>query len=412
MDKSFLRLVFLTMLIVSALGFFVYAANDLQCTILAGSSCDDARLIVVENDTGGFENAHAQNLSYTTYAYSVCCNNSNASINITDGCPGNATVLQLSDVTNAHVEIGSNSNYSVSVCLSSDWKHVECGYVSGSCAPPYICVVSMANSEGPNTTNAHVGNCSNYDQKVCCKLENKAPAPPPTLYYPANGNTSVFERRPNFNWSATTDPDGDSVDYSLNLTCGSCPVSCPNVDISGISTTNYTLTSALCVDQSYNWTVSACDPYDACNTSLIWNFTILSTAAIEFIINATGFGDMTNNENNDTTDESPTPLVARNIGNVLVNVTVNATTFFESVDMDTLYYQFKSEENESGSYNQSCSQHTAFTNMDTSPKTLFCNLTYEVGNDEGELEINITVPPAEGAGFKSSFIEVATIQTE
>ena len=387
-------------------------SSVLQCTFIQNTTCPlgTARLIGAENDTEGYNNAHAQNNSFETYNYSLCCNHTNASINITSGCPGNATVINLNSSSNSHVEIGTNSNYSIPICLSSDWKYVICTFPTGSCPSNYTCVLSMAGSEGTNSSNAHVANCSEYNQKVCCKLENKAPTQP-TLYYPADGNYSVFERKPNFNWSISTDPDGDNVDYTLNITCESCSAIC-EVHLSSISTTNYTVSNALCVDTHYNWTVSACDDYDLCNTSVIFDFNITSQAILELIINTTDFGEMANNENNDTTDDSPTPLVARNIGNVLLNVTINATALFDSVAMNTVYYQFKADENETDSYDGDCSQNATFANMSTSPKNIFCNLSYEDVNDEGEIELNITIPSNEGGGAKSSTMKVSPFSTE
>ncbi|MBU1199342.1 MAG: hypothetical protein KKF46_05665 [Nanoarchaeota archaeon] len=390
--------------------FFVMAVNDLQCTIVSGNSCTSGvRLIGLKNDSGGFNNAHVQNASYTSYAYSLCCNNTNSSINITGICPGNATVMNISNLTNAHVEIPSADNYSIPICLSSDWKQVYCSFPTGSCGAGQACVLSMAGTEGDNTTNAHVANCSEYDQKICCNLNNSAPTKP-TLYYPADANNSVNERKPNFNWSTSTDPDGDVVDYNLTIGCGACDDAC-KLNVDGISTTNYTVANALCVDTNYVWNVSACDIYDACNISSNFTFQIPSRAELTLIINSTSFGEMNNNDNDDTTDESPTPLVARNTGNVILNVTVNATALFDSVAMNTAYFRFQAEENESGSYVAGCSQ-TTWANMQTSAQGIFCNLSYVDNNDEADLELDITIPPGEGAGTKSSDLEVGITSKE
>jgi hypothetical protein len=388
----------------------------LWCSFIQNTTCPggSARLIGLENDTEGYNNAHTQNNSYATYNYSICCNSTNASITITTACPGNATVIRLSNGTNAHVEIGTNSNYiNASACLSSSWQRVSCNYPTGSCSVGYACILSMANSEGANTTNAHVGTCSAYYQKVCCVLSNSAPTQP-TLYHPSDGNTSVFTRRPNFNWSTSTDPDADSVDYTLNVTCAGCSASCYQPLISSITTTNYTLSSQLCVDTNYTWTVSACDPYDECNTSTTFSFNITSVANLELIINTTSFGTMSPNANNDTTDDSPTPLVARSTGNVFINVSVNATALFASASagMNTRYYQFKADLNESNSFTTGCSQYSSFANMSLSAKTIFCNMSYEDANDEGEIELNITIPADEPAGTKSSNIEVGYYKIE
>jgi len=389
------------------------AGTPLQCFFIQNTTCPIglARLAGVKNDTEGYNNAHAQNNSYETYNYSICCNSTNASITITSSCPGQEDVIKLSNSTNAHVELGNLTTYGVLACLSSDWKKVSCYYPTGSCDTGYACLFTIAGSEGDNSTNAHIGDCSQYSTRACCALANNAP-PAPTLYNPNDDNTTVFERKINFNWSTSTDPDGDSVDYLLNVTCGGCSAGCYEPYVSDITTTNYTSPTALCVDTDYNWTVTACDTYDLCNTSTMFSFNILSTADLILIINATSFGTMALGQSADTTDDTPTPLVTRNIGNVLLNVTINATPLFSTVSMDTSHYQFKADENESGSY-ASGSQNASFANMDNATsKTIFCNLSYEDANDEGEVEINITVPVSESPGAKSSQLELGYVPSE
>jgi hypothetical protein len=415
--NKYLRMIVLCFFVALVLVMFTVAVNDLQCIFYQNTTCPagTARLIGLENDThNGYNNAHAQNKTISTYNYSICCNNTNSSIIINTSCPGNVTVIRLSNATNAHVEIGTNSNYiNGTACFGSSWKKVSCEYPQGSCSAGYACILSMAGTEGINTTNAHVANCSLYNQKVCCGLTNYAPVRP-TLYYPANNNISVFERNPNFNWSAAADPDGGFASYyTLNLTCGSCSAGCYQPNIGSLTTTNYTIPNALCVDTSYNWSVTACDAYGDCNTSVVFNFTILSVADLVLIVNATSFGAMALGQNNDTTDNGPPPLVARNNGNVLLNVTVNATKLFAIADMNTYNFQFKADQNESGSYVTSCSQDALFANMsNTTAKTLFCNLSYVDVNDEGQLEINLTVPMSEPPGTKNSSIEVSYVKSE
>ena len=67
-------------------------------------------------------NAHVQNNTLNAYAYSLCCNSTNASITISTTCPGNDTVIRLSNMSNAHVELGNLSTYAYLACLGSNWK--------------------------------------------------------------------------------------------------------------------------------------------------------------------------------------------------------------------------------------------------------------------------------------------------
>lgn len=416
--RESLRVLFMCSFLSILLIFFVMAANDIQCIFYQNTTCPagTARLIGIENDThNGPNNAHAQNKTIASYNYSICCNNTNASITINTDCPGNATVIRLSNATNAHVEIGTNSNYNNgTACLGSSWKKVECAYPVDSCAAGYNCTLSMAGSEGSNTTNAHVGNCSTYSQKVCCGLVNSAPVSP-TLYYPAN-NTNISQRRPNFNWSNSSDPDGGyATYYTLNLTCGGCSASCYQPNIGSITTTNYTIQSPLCIDTKYNWSVTACDDYGACNTSFIFNFTVKSSANLILIVNVSNFTSMSMGQSNDTLDRSPTQLVAANIGNVIINVTINATALFSSVSLDTYYYQYEASVNKTNGFISACSQ-TTFANMTLAAQKLFCNMTYEnntaLGNNTGNIELNITIPFGEPPGSKTSTIEVGYYAAE
>ncbi|MFH0870130.1 MAG: hypothetical protein V1866_03675 [archaeon] len=388
---------------------YTWVENSLSCYFLNETSCpaNHVKLIGVKNDTGGYENAHAQNYTINNYNYSLCCNSTNTSVLLGSGC-NQEIVIKLALENNSHVELGNETNYSIIACMNSSWGSISCEYPTGLCNSNQTCVMSIASSEGDNTTNAHLGSCNTYNQKVCCgiiQLPNYAPSKP-TIYYPDNNNMSVSERKPNFNWSVSSDPNNDPVNYTLNITCGpSCPASCEFGSLSGLNTTNYTLSSALCVDRVYNWTVSACD-YELCNASDQFNFTIESILSLVLIVNKTEFGTVSIGSNVNTDGLSPFPLVGRNDGNVLINTTINATALFSSVGMNDYYYMFRSADNESGSIVESCSQ-TAYTGMDNATqKDLFCNLSYDDSNDEARIHLNITVPLDEPSGYKQSYIDV------
>jgi hypothetical protein len=57
-----------------------------------------------------------------------------------------------------------------------------------------------------------------------------------------------------------------------------------------------------------------------------------------------------------------------------------------------------------------------FANMSVSAQNLFCNMTYEnntaLGNNTGNIEINITVPMTEPPGSKNSSLEVGFYKIE
>lgn len=417
MKKAFL-LAIISGLLVLILVLIVTA--NLQCFFVQNTTCQpgQARLLGLKNNSDGFNNAHVQNTSSTPYYnYSICCNNTDTSTNTITSCPGNVTVLRLSNGSNAHVELGnySNASYSItSVCLGTNVTQVICSYpATGTCSTNYTCVLSMVGSEGSNTSNAHIGNCSQYSQKVCCGVINTAPSKP-TLSYPSNNNASIFVRRPFFNWTASTDPENNILNYTINITCVSCPAACV-ASINQTTATNYTPSSALCYNKPYNWTVSACDVFGACNISDMWNFSINGTIGFDLVRNAINFSTLSLSQNNDTTDNSPLPLIGANSGNVIINVTINASALFTRV-MNTINYMFEAADNETGSFNSGCSQ-TTYTPLDNaSSKTLFCNLSSDVisstANNSGKIHINVTVPSDEPGGYKNSTLQLTAITAE
>lgn len=119
-------------------------------------------------------NAHAELVNQNNYNYAVCCS---AGVNLRNSCsdPKQATVLWLSAQTNAHASQTSSSSYGTQVCLSSinpSVQQIECNFKSDSCDSGYQCLASMSAS-----TNAHVGNCSAYNIKICCKADEYATPP-------------------------------------------------------------------------------------------------------------------------------------------------------------------------------------------------------------------------------------------
>lgn len=153
--------------------YFASAAGDFNCTILGNQTCAFTKVIYLENDTGGYWNAHAQSISVGTYDYVVCCNSNST---LTSECGG--TFLKLNDTTNSHVQRGDYYGpgiiYGVNVCLKTTPGYFNCTYVDGACPSDRECFASMASSypADNNDTNAHIGPCEEYERKVCCKVMN------------------------------------------------------------------------------------------------------------------------------------------------------------------------------------------------------------------------------------------------
>jgi len=186
----------------------------LNCSFVSAGSCASPNISVLyaQNDSGGYENAHAQNTTNPYYLNSLCCS-SDASIS--DSC--GTTFLKLSNKTNAHVQVGNYSwgtVYPVSACISLSGGNVTCSYASTNCNPGYSCIASIAssNSSANNLTDAHIGSCNKYNNKICCI----AAAPPnsPSVFINSSDGSNRTAQDLNC-YSTITDPDSGS---KLNVT--------------------------------------------------------------------------------------------------------------------------------------------------------------------------------------------------
>ncbi|VVB59622.1 Uncharacterised protein [uncultured archaeon] len=119
-------------------------------------------------------NSHAGTSAVLTYPYKVCCSDLRQSLAVSvlstsdeNNCNPikQGRVISLSNIFNAHAEEYGLSNYNNNICLSSSAGNLTCAYRS-SCASGEACLGSLAGD-----TNAHVGDCSAYQKKICCKLD-------------------------------------------------------------------------------------------------------------------------------------------------------------------------------------------------------------------------------------------------
>jgi hypothetical protein len=88
-------------------------------------------------------------------------------------------------------------------------------------------------------------------------VQNSAPSSP-SLTSPAD-NAITNDNTPTFDWSNSTDPDADTLSYSIQANLGSCDFSGTNeVDASGLSASEFTPSTAL-ADGTYCWRAKATD---------------------------------------------------------------------------------------------------------------------------------------------------------
>ncbi|MCX6708325.1 MAG: hypothetical protein NTW67_01580 [Candidatus Woesearchaeota archaeon] len=146
----------------------------LNCSVV--SSCSGNQTAVLH--LFDVNNSHAALANQSWGSYSVCCEDSAGTLNISTS--GNGTAfLKLYQENNSHVEFPNQTNYNLSAFISaSNNVSITCDYVStyGNCTAGITngtnlsnatCLVTVPNIN--NGTNLHVGDCNaTYEVSVCC----------------------------------------------------------------------------------------------------------------------------------------------------------------------------------------------------------------------------------------------------
>ena len=164
--------------------------------------------------------------------------------------------------------------------------------------------------------------------------------------------------------------------------------------------------------------MSAIAPFTGAATTTptgVANVTVPSKTYISLPVQYIDFGELDVGLSNDTSDNSPPPFVLQNDGTVNVNVTIGATDMFSGTGgaNPSLYYQFKSNENEAGSVlNTTTDLITAYTYMPAtgSPAKVVSRLRFPTAYDSVKVHINVTVPLDEAAGGKTSTVTFTATQ--
>jgi|GEM_PF-5927294 len=227
-----------------------------------------------------------------------------------------------------------------------------------------------------------------------------SPPATPTLTYPVQGNSSVFERNITFEWISSFDPDVDSMTSDFNLTQATCADDYQE----NTSIGSYT-SGELCVDQVYWWTVRNCDIYDQCSDwATAWNFTIASVAGISFTVNNTDFGEMNISMTDNTSDDSPAPFAVENTGNVPLNVTIKANDdLFSSSGLGNSSFRYAARTADAAHYQ---SAQTSWTDVAADYTALFTNLKYFAELNNASIDILVNVPNDEAPGAKEAVVSV------
>ena len=203
-------------LIILLLALAAGAFADLTCAI-QNTACGQATLLYLKNDSGGYDNAHAELPSHSPldYSYRLCCASSSYIINNSCG----TSFLNLSSETNAHVQdpaYGTAPFYPNAACIDAP-SNVRCAVKNQSCDSNETCLLSIASSEGDNKTNAHVASCGFYSASVCCR----ANVPPSVASASISPTVAVTNTTLSCLNGTVSDPDNDPVTLSYDWYNGS-----------------------------------------------------------------------------------------------------------------------------------------------------------------------------------------------
>jgi parallel beta-helix repeat protein len=265
-------------------------------------------------------------------------------------------------------------------------------------------IVSQETIKGDNWTVALTPVDSIYDGNTTISnnvlILNSAPDGI-VLSNPEDGNVTI-DRTPTLSWNVGSDSDDDGLTYNL-LVDDTSDFSSPVIDTS-TGSLQYTPVSDLGLDSVYYWKVNASDGTTSGLFSDIWNFTVESYVSISLITNSISFGGLSMGVMNNTTDDNPQPFVVENQGNGLINISINATTLFDTVGLGDASYQFKIDNSsELGSF-LGLSSLINWTFMPSAAVVAIDSLKYEDSTDTAECDILVDVPFSEDAGGKSSTV--------
>ncbi|MBI2572948.1 hypothetical protein HYV86_03760 [Candidatus Woesearchaeota archaeon] len=192
-----------------------------------------------------------------------------------------------------------------------------------------------------------------------------SPPSAPLLVAPSNLTTTIV-RTPQFNWTTSNDSDGNQLTYNLviddNILFNNLEINVTGIGNLTSGNVTYNISTELDVDKTYFWRVRANDGTDFGPYSNVSNFTLSSYLAITLTQDTINFGSVSLFTRANTTSGTPRPFRAENVGNIIANVTISATSYFSSVPFPSSYYQFKIRENETGAFNLTHS-NTSFINM-------------------------------------------------
>lgn len=407
-------------------------------------------------------NSHAQKTTVDTYDYDVCMQIPKYTLGVnyrSSTCEQNETCLiSISSDTNAHV--GNCSHYDTQVCVDKAFTNtppivtfinlspsepdtltnLNCSFIiedvdaydvlyanyswykNNTLVPAHSDQISVTNGTlesvsllASNTEHFEDWYCNvtGYDSYEYGEYNSSneltiinTPPTMPTQLLPADGNVTLINRYVNFTWTESTDVDGDEIIYVINVTQESKPGLYENTTNLSFINIDEFFTIHETGDKPYFWQIKACDVYGECsNWTTLWNFSIMDVWWVDITNDVVDFGNVSINEEYDTTEEEYTPFAFENLGNIktdLINIT--GDSLWSTAIMGNRYLQGKANHSlENPPYNESGTS-TDWFNLTNGvySQILIDEYDYHDGLDLLLFDIRVEVPSAEPPGPKST----------
>ncbi len=394
-----------------------------------GNSSITTNLSIRLNYTGTFfwnylavDNSNNQafnNSNFTlTFSLNTAPNNPSTKINSTDGTNRTAQDLHCFD-TITDSDSGDRLNVSVQWYNNSVlhfYIDYNSSYINGTLFDAIL--------DNANTTRYQNWSCGIrlYDGTAYSAWVNSSigvnisnTLPNVSLLSPPNNNYTT-NRTPIFNWTGSDD-DGDTLSYELNLTClyapsGTCSSGNRYINNNTLNaTTLHKIGDFLefLYDNNYyyNWTVRAYDGIGFGSWANPRNLSIQGEISISLPVASVNFGSMNNSQSRNTSGDNPAPLVLRNTGNTLLNVSINFTSLFSTALSPTDNFQYRIR-NTTKSCFASAATQTDYTQAPTATTQAINQFNFTAGYqtpcNNVSVDILVTVPIDESSGNKNSIV--------
>lgn len=235
--------------------------------------------------------------------------------------------------------------------------------------------------------------------------------PTVTLSAPSDWNATT-NRSPEFSWTSNDDDDDDSLTYEISISehkfAGLANCNDDRSDDSLSSTSYVPSGDLLCLYDNgyyYNWSVRASDGEWGSWTN-VRHLNISAEIGISLANSSVDFGSLVPGEIENSSDDSPSPFVVSNDGNVVVNISLNSSSLWNSETGTSSFYQFKADNvsGEEGAFDWLLSIVDWFDMPINGLVVAVGELNYSDGTDSAEVDIRLEVPNDEDPSAKSANI--------